>query len=75
MNYKSLLLLTLTLLPAVCYGQFVLHGTVSEASNQMAIPYVKVLIAGTDVGTVTDMHGAFTLSSKTSAAELSFSFI
>jgi TonB-dependent starch-binding outer membrane protein SusC len=70
--FFSLLLLT---------GSFVIaqtvliSGTVTSASDQMAMPGVNVFVKGTTVGAITGMDGKYSFSVPTNAQTLVFSFI
>lgn len=57
------------------YGQQIrISGTVTDASDGATLPGVTVLVAGTTVGTVTDINGRYEISAAPDATLL-FSFI
>ena len=59
--------LLLLLLPIINYGQSQttkIMGTVIDASTKDPIPFVNVYFAGTDVQTVTDFDGKFSIETK-----------
>ncbi|HPG34621.1 MAG TPA: TonB-dependent receptor plug domain-containing protein, partial [Lentimicrobium sp.] len=49
-------------------------GTVKD-NNGKVLPYVTVLVKGTDIGAVTDINGAYTISNLPENATLVFSFV
>lgn len=49
-------------------------GTVKDNSGKV-LPYVTVLVKGTDIGAVTDINGAYSISNLPENATLVFSFV
>ncbi len=52
-----------------------IKGTVTDASDQSALPGVSILLKGTKQGTVTDTEGNFTISVPSPESVLVFQFI
>ncbi len=50
-------------------------GTVTQASDGQTLPGVTVLLRGTDIGTVTDIDGQYSLSLPDDSGILVFSFV
>ena len=48
------------------------HGTVTDAQTGEPLPYVSVIFPGTQIGTVTDDQGVFTLESSQTQSNVSF---
>ena len=46
------------------YSQTIISGSVMDADNMEAIPGVNVIIDGTNIGTVTDFDGNFSLNTS-----------
>ena len=74
---KKLFLLLFLL--ANCYliwaQEKTIQGTVTDASNNVTLPGVTVIVVGTTNGAVTDIDGKYILTVPGNAAELQFSFI
>ncbi|MEO5600116.1 MAG: TonB-dependent receptor [Cyclobacteriaceae bacterium] len=78
-NYKNHLklwmLLSVTLMASLTFGQTQVSGTVTTQQND-PLPGVNVLVKGTTQGTTTDANGVFRLEiNDRSNASLTFSFI
>ncbi len=65
----------LLFLPMISIAQSTVSGTVVDATGQMPIPGVNVLVEGTTNGTTTDFDGKYTLNGVTDGATLSFSYL
>jgi TonB family protein len=53
----------------------IVKGQVTDLTDGTGLPGVNVMIKGTNVGTVTDIHGNYQLTTPASANELVFSYI
>ena len=72
---KAKFLLGLMLLPMYAGAQNIkIHGTVVAASDGEPLPGVTVSIQGTNIATVTDVDGKYTINAK-SKGQLKFSYI
>jgi len=69
-----LILLGIGIQSANAQEAFSYKGTVVDESNE-PLPGVSIIVAGTTVGTVTDMDGKFDLSYSEKEVSLTFSFI
>ncbi|GGF40187.1 SusC/RagA family TonB-linked outer membrane protein [Echinicola rosea] len=58
----------------MAFAQVNVKGTVTDAGNGMTVPGISVLVKGTQIGTVTDIEGKYSLSAPESGT-LVFSFI
>ena len=56
-------------------AQTAITGTVTDASDGSTLPGVNIIVAGTMVGTITDIDGNFSLTLPTDAGELVFSMV
>jgi len=63
MKKTLLLLATMVMSLMVSFAQVKVSGTVTDASGE-AMPGVTVMIAGTNVGTVTDANGKYSISAS-----------
>ncbi len=73
-NLKLFLIFASLLIASAGYGQKVkITGRVTDASNE-GIPGVSIIVAGTTVGTTTDVNGNYTLEADPQST-ISFSFI
>lgn len=61
--------------PADLFGQHTLSGVVKDASNGEVLIGANVIIQGTQVGTITDVNGHFTLIAQTDTGRIVFSFV
>ena len=57
------------------FAQRTITGTVTSATDGSALPGVSVIVKGTNVGTITDVNGKYTLEVPTEAKTLVFSFV
>ena len=57
------------------YSQTEISGSVSDADSMDGIPGVNVIIDGTNIGTVTDFDGNFTIANFESGSTLVFSYV
>lgn len=73
MKFKIVLLL-LSLLPASVIAQIKIQGTVTSQEDGLPLIGVTVRIAGTNVLTVTDIDGNYSINSK-SEGKLEFSYV
>jgi hypothetical protein len=55
--------------------QIKVSGTISDASNNQALPGVNILVKGTITGAISDVNGNFTVTVNDPNATLVFSFI
>ncbi len=55
--------------------QVSISGTVTSADDQTPLPGVSILLKGTQVGTVSDAQGKYSITASTDASILIFSFI
>lgn len=69
------LLAFLALLGLQVNAQRQITGTVTNAEDGSSIPGVSVLAKGTQVGTVTDLNGKYSLNVPANAKVLQFSFV
>jgi TonB-linked SusC/RagA family outer membrane protein len=56
-------------------SQIKINGTVKDAGSRITLPGVNILVVGTDIGTVTDVDGTFTLNVDNPNGEISVSMI
>ncbi|WP_298329918.1 SusC/RagA family TonB-linked outer membrane protein [uncultured Dokdonia sp.] len=70
---KSFYLSMLLLFTASLYAQTTVTGTVTSAEDNTTIPFVNVLVEGTNQGTITDENGAYSITIPTDASVLKFS--
>ncbi|HNU78185.1 MAG TPA: carboxypeptidase-like regulatory domain-containing protein, partial [Prolixibacteraceae bacterium] len=56
-------------------AQTAITGTVTDARDGSTLPGVNIIVAGTMVGTITDIDGNFSLTLPTDAGELVFSMV
>ncbi len=76
MKRFCLLILSLMMLPGLCaLGQTRVRGTVSDAQTGEPLPYVSVIFPGTQIGTMTDLEGAFSLETPHGYANVSFQML
>lgn len=50
-------------------------GIVTDSTSAESVPYASVFVAGTTIGTTTDIEGRFTLKSETPLQTITFAFI
>jgi len=63
MKTTKYLLLTIFILPFFAQAQEAsLKGRVVDAANNEPLPFVNVIVSGTDIGTITDMDGNFLIN-------------
>ncbi len=75
MKRVFILMGVLLFMGSTLYGQQIrISGTVTDASDGATLPGVTVMVAGTSVGTVTDINGRYEISAAADATLL-FSFI
>jgi len=55
--------------------QLQVTGTITDASTGEPMPGVNVVVLGTNIGTITDIDGSYTLSVPDASVTLQFSFI
>lgn len=56
-------------------SQIKINGTVKDAGSGITLPGVNILVVGTDIGTVTDVDGTFTLNVDNPNGEILVSMI
>ena len=56
-------------------AQVKINGTIKDAGNGFTLPGVNILVVGTDIGTVTDLDGKFSLEVDSPDREISISMI
>ncbi len=57
------------------FAQKTITGTVTSATDGSALPGVSVIVKGTNIGTITDVNGKYTLEVPADAKTLVFSFV
>jgi TonB-linked SusC/RagA family outer membrane protein len=57
------------------FAQFVIKGTVTDASNNTTLPGVSILLKGTSVGTTTDVNGKYSLEIPAKKSVLVYSYV
>ncbi|MGM0621783.1 MAG: carboxypeptidase-like regulatory domain-containing protein, partial [Bacteroidota bacterium] len=63
MKKTKYLLLTIFILPLFAQAQEAsLKGRVVDAANNEPLPFVNIIVSGTDIGTITDMDGNFLIN-------------
>ena len=73
---KPLLLVLAVLLSfGQAFAQRTVTGTVTDARDGSTLPGVNIVVAGTTVGTITDLDGNFTLAIPADARQLIFSMM
>ncbi|MGK7394407.1 MAG: SusC/RagA family TonB-linked outer membrane protein [Candidatus Cyclobacteriaceae bacterium M3_2C_046] len=72
---KCFTLILLLFLTSAGYGQFSITGEVVVDDTGEPLPGVNVLLKGTNVGTVTDVNGFYSLQVPDGTGTLQFSFI
>ncbi len=72
---KRLILLLLVFTTYLAYSQRTITGTVRNAEDQSPLPGVSVVVKGTNIGTITDTDGKYTLQVPEGANVLVFSFV
>ena len=70
--YLLFILGTITLVEA---QEINVSGTVTSAEDELPMPFLNVLIKGTNTGTTTDINGKYVIKHVTSKDSLVFSFI
>ncbi len=75
LNLTMILVLTLTLDLTASAQQVTVRGTVTDGTTGEAMPGVNVVVAGTTLGTMTDVSGAFTLQVPDANSTLQLSFV
>lgn len=61
--------------PVLVRGQHTVSGTVTEADTDGPLPGVNISVVGTNVGTVTDVDGAYELRAPSPEDSLRFSYV
>ncbi len=72
---NSFILLLSLVFSLDCSSQSELKGKVKDNSNGEAVPFVNVLIDGTQTGTTTDFDGEFSLTNVTFPVTIEYSFV
>lgn len=73
---KPLLLVLAVLLSfGQAFAQKTVTGTVTDARDGSTLPGVNIVVAGTTIGTITDLDGNFTLAIPADARQLIFSMM
>jgi TonB-dependent SusC/RagA subfamily outer membrane receptor len=76
---RKKLLLTLTFFLVLVGGVFAqertISGKITSASDGSALPGVNVIVAGTTLGTITDVSGKYTIKVPEGSNALEFSFV
>lgn len=77
MPYVKYLYISLLLIGALTptFGQYLIKGKVTDASNNDPVPFAAVGIIGANIGTTTDFEGNYTLHLKTYYDSLTVSFL
>lgn len=75
MRKISFLIAFLALLGLQVHGQRQVTGTVTHAEDGSSIPGVSVLVKGTQVGTITDINGKYSINVPPDGKVLQFSFV
>jgi hypothetical protein len=71
---KVRLTLFLILITFISNAQFTIKGVVLDESNE-PIPYVNVMVKNTDIGTITDGLGNFSIALKKNRGRIEISFL
>ncbi len=77
-TYRILYFLSLLMMPLLNYGQSQttkIMGTVIDASTKDPIPFVNIYFAGSDIQTVTDFDGKFSLEIKNAKDSLTAQYM
>ncbi len=61
---RTLLLLLISCLPVLLWGQFTIQGRVVDADTKEGVPFSNVFFEGTTVGASTDVDGYYELTAK-----------
>ncbi len=75
MRKLMLLVAFLGFLGMQAFAQKTITGTVTSAADGSALPGVSVIVKGTNIGTITDVNGKYTLEVPADAKTLVFSFV
>ncbi|HOZ88368.1 MAG TPA: carboxypeptidase-like regulatory domain-containing protein, partial [Bacteroidia bacterium] len=76
MRFRSALwFIILILLPFVAAAQFTIKGKVFSIENKEALPFVAIIIKGTNVGAQTDFDGNFIIKSPVQGDSLIASYV
>ncbi len=75
MRKLMLLVAFLGMLGMQAFAQKTITGTVTSATDGSALPGVSVVVKGTNVGTITDVNGKYSLNVPATAKTLVFSFV
>ncbi len=72
---NSFVLLLSLVFNCECFSQGELKGVVKDNSNGDVVPFVNVLLDGTQTGTTTDFDGVFSLSNLSFPVTIEYSFV
>ena len=76
---KRLIITVLILIPVICDGLFsqsrTITGTVKSAEDSLPLPGATIVVKGTEIGTVTNLDGFYTIDVPLSFDTLIFSFV
>lgn len=75
MNTKKHIFLLLFFVPISLLAQFQLNGVVLDKSKKEPVPFATIYLNGTTIGTITNIHGEFTLKNAISPSLLVISHI
>ncbi len=59
----------------IVFGQYVITGRVTDASNGDPVPFANVTLKGVNIGTTTNFDGIYTLKSKVLADSIFITFV
>jgi TonB-linked SusC/RagA family outer membrane protein len=78
-SMKRLIITVLILIPVICGGLFsqsrTITGTVKSAEDSLPLPGATIVVKGTEIGTVTNLDGFYTIDVPLSFDTLIFSFV
>ncbi|MBD3748461.1 MAG: carboxypeptidase-like regulatory domain-containing protein [Sphingobacteriales bacterium] len=75
-NKFKILLISYIFLSFNSYAQkTIIKGIIKDAQTKEAVPFVSVFFDGTQLGTVSDINGAYTLQTSANYTKLKFNFV
>lgn len=74
-SYGRLLALAFLVVSSAVSAQVTVKGKVVDNSNAEVVPFVNVLVSGTQIGTTTDLDGEFSLEVEKLPVTIEFSFV
>jgi len=74
--YRLLVLFFILNVSAItAYAQYVIKGTVTDATTNITLPGVSILLKGTSIGTTTDVNGKYSLEIPGRKSVLVYSYV